>query len=110
MRRQFFALTPLSAFLDLLRLGGPKDLHGRGWLIFFQLLGVAAKVCYVWFAAWQSWPCTVLCWGGGGRRPCWAAAVHAQCPPTGTTSVAAGGQCPVCVVVAQVSGRDGHNL
>ncbi len=42
---QFYGLAPFSAFIDLLRLGGPRELRARGWLIFFQLLGIAAKVC-----------------------------------------------------------------
>lgn len=59
-RRQFYALAPLSALIDLFRLGGPKDLHGRGWLILFQLLGIAAKASglpRVWCARVRAFAC-----------------------------------------------------
>ncbi|KAI8470108.1 MAG: hypothetical protein J3K34DRAFT_421825 [Monoraphidium minutum] len=46
----FYAVAPLSALIDLFRLGGPKDLHGRGWLILFQLLAIAAKAAAALFA------------------------------------------------------------
>jgi hypothetical protein len=47
---QFYGLAAFSACVDLFRLGGPKDLHHRGWLIFFQLLAIVAKVAGSLFA------------------------------------------------------------
>jgi hypothetical protein len=41
----FLVFAPTSILVDLMRgIGGPHTLSGRGWLMFLQLLAMAAKV------------------------------------------------------------------
>lgn len=42
---QFMVFVPASIVVDIIRLAGvPHTVHGRGWLVFLQLLEMAAKV------------------------------------------------------------------
>jgi hypothetical protein len=42
---QFMVFVPASIIVDIIRLAGvPHSVHGRGWLVFLQLLEMAAKV------------------------------------------------------------------
>jgi hypothetical protein len=42
---QFMVFVPASIIVDIIRLAGvPHTVHGRGWLVFLQLLEMAAKV------------------------------------------------------------------
>lgn len=44
---QFMVFAPASILVDIIRLAAvPHETHGRGWLVFLQLLGMAAKVLH----------------------------------------------------------------